>query len=58
MAIYIFTSTPIATTIIESETTIPIIVEDTPNAPTIHKNLSITLWAHLSFLQPILHLNF
>jgi hypothetical protein len=28
---------------IESETTIPIIVEDTPNAPTIHKNLNITL---------------
>jgi hypothetical protein len=43
MAIYIFTSTHIATTIIESETTIPIIVEDTPNVPTIHKNLSVIL---------------
>ncbi len=50
MAIYIFTFTPIAIMTIESETTIPIIVEDTPNAPTIHKNLNITLWAHLSFL--------
>jgi len=58
MAIYIFTFTPISIIIIESETTVLITVEDTPNAPTIHKNLNITRCAHLSFLQPILHLNF
>ncbi len=40
-AIYIPTSTPIATTIIESETIISIVVEDTPNVPTIDEGSNI-----------------
>ncbi len=40
-AIYIPTSTPIATTIIESETIISIVVENTPNVPTIDEGLRI-----------------
>jgi hypothetical protein len=39
MAFYIPTSTPITKTIIESETTILMVVEDTPGAPAIDEGL-------------------